>query len=84
MTIIRNSAKCNYCDEEIESTHGHDFNVHFCKVRPAQRRKWEGNVIVDVPGETTWSFAVDGGRGYIRRCGGGFTDTSIFEEEKAA
>ena len=25
MTIIRNSAKCRKCNDEIESTHRHDF-----------------------------------------------------------
>lgn len=74
--ILRNSAKCVHCDMEIVSKHRHDFAVHYCKVKPAQRRKWVDNVIVDVPGETTWSFAVDGGKDYLKRCGEGFFDTS--------
>ena len=76
MTILRNSAKCVYCGIEISSTHVHDFNVHYCKMRPKQAKKWEGDKLVDVPGETTWNFAVDGGREYIRRCGSGYVDTS--------
>jgi hypothetical protein len=82
VTILRNSAKCVHCNEEIESVHRHDFNVHYCKVKPAQRRKWEGDVIVDVPGETTWSFAVDGGTDYLKRTGerGSYVDTSEVTE----
>ena len=76
MTITKNSAKCTACDVEIVSTHRHDFVVHYCKVEPAQRRKWVDNVLVDVPGETTWRFAVDGGKAYLKRCGGGFIETS--------
>ena len=29
-TIIRNSIKCGYCKEEIESTHVHDFKWCSC------------------------------------------------------
>lgn len=28
MAIKRNSAKCNLCEVEVESTHRHHFNVH--------------------------------------------------------
>jgi hypothetical protein len=87
MSIIRNSAKCNRCGEEIESRFWHDFQVHFCKVKPAQKKRWvmdpSGDHLEDVPGETTWSFAVDGGKSYIRRVGDGFTDTSVFTEQEA-
>jgi hypothetical protein len=81
MTIIRNSAKCTACGAEIESTHRHDFVVHYCEVEPAQRRKWDGNELVHVPGEITWRFAVDGGKDYIRRCGSGYQETSEFKDE---
>jgi hypothetical protein len=84
--IIRNSARCVHCGVEIESTHRHDFRTHFCTTRPAQRRKWievdDKYVLVDVPGETTWNFAVDGGKAYIRRVGEGFTDTSEYTEQE--
>ncbi len=80
MTILKNSAKCTHCGVEIESKHRHDFAVHYCGVKPAQRRKWEGNVLVDVPGEITWNFAVDGGKEYFRHCGEGFVDTSEYSE----
>lgn len=77
--IIRNSAKCTACGVEIESTNGHDFRVHYCTVEPTPGKMWtDDNRLVD-SGEMTWRFAVDGGKNYIRRCGGGFTDTS---EEK--
>jgi len=81
MSIIRNSAKCNHCGVELESTHRHDFNTHYCPNAPRGARKWEGNKIVEVPGETTFNFAVDGGKAYIRRVGdpGEFTDTSTFD-----
>jgi hypothetical protein len=86
MTILRNSAKCIHCGIEIESKHRHDFNVHYCAVKPAQKRKWievgDKHVIVDVPGETTWSFAVDGGKDYLKRCGNGFTDTSEYTDQE--
>lgn len=76
MKITKNSAKCIHCDEEVVSTHRHDFSMHFCKVKPAPMTHWEGNKIVDTPGETTFSFAVDGGHAYLRRVGSGFIDTS--------
>ena len=80
--IIRNSAKCTACGVEIESTHRHDFRVHYCKVEPKQATKWEGDgadaKIVPAEG-TTWRFAVDGGKDYIRRLGGGFEDISVYE-----
>lgn len=82
MTIIRNSAKCTACDVEIVSRHRHDFVVHYCNVEPAQRRKWEGDKLVDVPGETTWRFAVDGGRAYLKRSGSGFVETSEVTDEE--
>lgn len=79
--IIRNSAKCDHCGTEIESKHRHDFVVHYCEVKPAQKREWVGEKLADVPGETTWSFAVDGGKAYLRRCGEGFTETSEFTDD---
>jgi hypothetical protein len=84
MKIIRNSAKCTACGAEIESTHRHDFNVHYCKVEPTPEKKWvmvdgKHDHIAEVPGETTWRFAVDGGTSYLKRCGGGYEDTSIYE-----
>jgi hypothetical protein len=82
MTILRNSAKCNHCGTEIESKHRHDFVVHYCAVKPAQRRKWVDEELVDVPGETTWSFAVDGGKVYLKRCGEGFIDTSEYTSQE--
>lgn len=76
--IIRNSAKCNHCGVEIESMYRHDFRVHTCPKRPRTARKWVGDVIVEVPGEVTFNFAVDGGKDYIRRVGehSEYTDTS--------
>lgn len=73
--IIRNSAKCTACGVEIESKHGHDFAVHYCEVEPTAGKKWEGDKLVS-SGETTWRFAVDGGKKYLRRCGTGFVETS--------
>lgn len=85
MILIRNSAKCNSCDEELESHHRHDFNVHYCKANPKQALEWRGTgveaVLGDVPGETTFNFGVDGGLAYIRRIGSGYTDTSVYENE---
>ena len=79
MRIIRNSAKCTACGEEIESVHRHDFNAHWCKVEPTPGTKWEGDKIVP-SGEMTWRFAVDGGKEYLRRVGKGWVDTSQTEE----
>ena len=79
MKIIRNSAKCTACGVEIESKTGHDFNVHYCKVEPTPEKEWKDGKIVLVPGETTWRFAVDGGTSYLKRCGEGYEDTSIYE-----
>lgn len=31
MTIVRNSAHCLECDDEIESVHRHDFKYCSCK-----------------------------------------------------
>ena len=79
-TIIRNSAKCNHCGAEIESTHRHDFVAHFCKLKPRTARMWVAEKLVEVEGEVTFNFAVDGGKAYIRRVGepGDFTDTSEY------
>jgi len=71
-----------HCGTEIESVNRHDFAVHYCAVKPAQKRAWVNNTLHDVPGETTWSFAVDGGKSYIRRCGEGFKDTSEISEQE--
>jgi len=75
MAIERNSAKCTACSEEIESTHRHDFRVHYCKVEPTPGLKWEGDKLIP-SGETTFRFAVDGGCAYLRRVGTGYVDTS--------
>ena len=81
MSIIRNSAKCTACGVEIESKHGHDFNVHYCKVEPTPLLEWTANDTLEpVPDETTWRFAVDGGRNYLRRVGTGFEDTSTYDK----
>jgi ligand-binding sensor protein len=66
MSITRNSARCDFCGKEIESTFRHDFNVHYCE----KNKRPDGE----------WNFAVDGGKAYIRRCGSGFTDTSTFSD----
>lgn len=81
--IIRNSAKCPHCGTEIESKHRHDFVVHYCDVKPSQKRAWvmvdgKHDHLADVPGETTWSFAVDGGKAYLKRCGDDFIETSEY------
>jgi len=34
MSIVRNSAKCISCGEEVESTHRHDFVPHRCPNGP--------------------------------------------------
>lgn len=75
MAITRNSAKCTACGVEIESTHRHDFRVHYCKVEPQAGLKWEGDKLVP-SGEETFRFGVDGGHVYLRRIGSGFEDTS--------
>ncbi len=84
MKIIKNSARCTACGTEIISIHRHDFNVHYCEVQPKQAYKWDSHnadaKLVPIPGETTWRFAVDGGKDYIRRAGGGFIDTSEYLE----
>jgi hypothetical protein len=65
--IIKNSAKCNACGVEIESKSRHHFNVHYCKKEPGE----------------DWKFAVDGGKSYLRRCGTGYTETSVVENDAA-
>jgi len=35
MAILKNSAKCDKCGVEIESTNRHDFRVHRCKPEDA-------------------------------------------------
>jgi hypothetical protein len=69
MSIIRNSAKCNTCDVELESKHRHDFQVHTCPNKPHSSSS----------GTEDFDWGVDGGKAYIRRLGEGFTDTSIYE-----
>lgn len=70
MSITKNSAKCNHCGVEIVSANRHDFVVHYC---PKAIQK-------DSDYEITWNFAVDGGKAYLRRSGGGFTDTSTYDD----
>ena len=77
--ILRNSAKCTACGVEIESAHRHDFNVHYCEAEPTPDHKWVDEKLVPTSG-TTWRFAVDGGKSYIRRAGEGFIDTSEYAE----
>lgn len=87
MTIIRNSAKCNTCDTELESVHRHDFRVHTCPNNPKTLRRWSkdsaGNdILIDVAGEITFNWGVDGGKSYLRRIGEGYTDTSECTEQE--
>lgn len=51
--IIKNSARCLKCNEEIESTHRHDFAVCSC---------W-------IASQGMEGIAVDGGKDYLRRIG---------------
>jgi hypothetical protein len=83
--IIRNSAKCTACGEEIESTYRHDFKVHWCKVEPQPGLEWKvdentGEDILVPSGLETFRFGVDGGKAYIRRLGSGFKDTSEYSD----
>ena len=83
MSILRNSAKCTACGEEIESGHRHAFVVHYCKVEPTPEKVWQGegkDMKLVLSGKMTWRFAVDGGHAYLRRAGGGFIDTSESDE----
>ena len=86
MTIIRNSAQCSYCGEEIESRHRHDFKVHVCRLHFVPALEWykdkDGHhkIREKVPREQAFNFAVDGGHAYIRRVGTGFTDTSVSDD----
>lgn len=80
--ITRNSAKCVTCSAEIVSTHRHAFIVHYCKLNPKPELEWkDGVLVVKDPPEITWNFAVDGGTAYLRRCGEGYIDTSVENEE---
>jgi hypothetical protein len=82
MTIIRNSAKCNTCDVELESRYTHDFRVHVCPNSFVAARQWVGDQLVEkTPRQATFNWGVDGGKSYVRRLGSGFTDTSIYSEE---
>jgi hypothetical protein len=80
--IVKNSARCTACGIEIESKHRHDFAVHYCEVEQTMGKKWTLDNKLVPSGEITWRFAVDGGRAYIRRAGGGFEETSIFEGDE--
>lgn len=51
MVIIRNSAKCLQCDDEIESVHRHDFVQCSC-----------GNVFVDGGKDYLRRGVVNGGK----------------------
>ncbi len=79
MKILRNSAKCNTCEVELESRHGHDFRVHMCPNKPVPMRRWVDRKLIEVHGAVDFNWGVDGGKNYIRRIGEGFTDTSIYE-----
>jgi len=80
MKILKNSAKCTACGVEIESTHRHDFKLHYCGYEPTQELKWEGEgekARLVPTGNYTFRFGVDGGKDYLRRLGSGFEDTSV-------
>jgi hypothetical protein len=79
--ILRNSAKCNTCDTELESRHRHDFRTHTCPNNPKIAKHWVDDKLVELPGEATFNWGVDGGKDYIRRIGEGFTDTSEITNE---
>lgn len=84
--IIRNSAKCNTCDVELESVHRHDFATHTCPNSFVAELEWikcgDNHVLQEVvPRTQTWNWFVDGGQAYLRRGGSGFTDTSIYAPE---
>jgi hypothetical protein len=82
MKIIRNSARCDTCEAELESRHVHDFRVHVCPNKFVAAREWVGDQLVEKrPQEPTFNWGVDGGKEYVRRLGSGFTDTSILENE---
>jgi len=86
MTIIRNSAKCNTCDAELESTHVHDFKTHTCPNKFVAALEWTErggkHILQEVaPRTQAWNWFVDGGKSYIRRGGSGYTDTAIYAPE---
>jgi Zn-finger nucleic acid-binding protein len=85
--IIRNSAKCNTCDVELESIHRHDFNPHYCPNNFVARMQWvecgDNQVLAEVvPREQDFTWFIDGGKDYIRRGGVGLTDTSLYAPEE--
>lgn len=89
MAILRNSAKCDTCDVELESRHRHDFRTHTCPNKFVAELEWYKDPAFEfeqlrekVPRTADFNWAVDGGKSYIRRLGEGFTDTSIYEENK--
>jgi hypothetical protein len=82
MSVIRNSAKCDTCDVELESSHVHDLRLHTCPNKFVAARQWVGDQLVEkYPREAAFNWGVDGGHDYVRRLGSGFTDTSIYSEE---
>ncbi len=80
--ITKNSAKCTACGVEIVSMHRHDFVVHYCEKEPTQKREWVDGELLEVEDQTTWRFAVDGGKAYIKRCGTGYIETSEGTDEE--
>ena len=81
--IIRNSAKCNTCGVELESTSQHDLRLHTCPNKFVAARQWakDGQLVEISPRQAAFNWGVDGGQAYVRRFGSGFTDTSIYSEE---
>lgn len=63
--IICNSARCSYCPVELESTHRHDFKRHVCVHAGRIAKSYNHELKCYEPDYP--SFAVDGGRDYIRR-----------------
>lgn len=82
--ITKNAAKCTSCGEIVESSFGHDFRCHYCKINPVMGKKWEGEKLVP-SNEITFNFAVDGGLHYLRRVGdpSAYEDVSEYEEKLA-
>jgi hypothetical protein len=52
-----------------------------CGIQIESKSGHDFNVHRCKPDDPNWKFAVDGGRNYIRRCGSGYTDTSIYAGE---
>jgi hypothetical protein len=80
--ILRNRARCAYCDVTLESIHVHDFRQHECVAAGRISKSYDHDLKKELPAYPY--FAVDGGHSYVKRVFGrkeDYVELSEYEEQ---